>query len=263
MVFYFTGTGNSLYIAKQIENDPVSIPQIISGECLEFTSDSIGIVAPVYGHEVPSMVKSFLKKANFHTDYFYMILTYGNRHGGAAELAKQLCEECEITISYINVILMIDNWLPGFDMEEQKKIDKKVEEQVAAVLEDLKTHRKMISNVTDIDRAAHQQFLSRISQMPSDAWQHLLRISDACVGCGICEKVCPSASIHLENKRAVYIPGSCQTCLACIHACPQRAIELTVPEKNKKARYRNEHISLQEIIKANCQQDEKKQGKDQ
>ena len=69
-----------------------------------------------------------------------------------------------------------------------------------------------------------------MSQLPPDAWQHLLRVTEDCVGCGIC-----------------------QTCLACIHACPHRAIQLTVPEKNPQARYRNEHISLQEIIQANHQ----------
>ena len=84
MVFYFTGTGNCLYIAKQLEAQPVSIPQVIHQENLHFCDKSIGIVAPVYGHEVPGMVKEFLHKATFDTDYFYMILTYGNRHGGAA-----------------------------------------------------------------------------------------------------------------------------------------------------------------------------------
>lgn len=121
MVFYFTGTGNSLYIAKQIEKNPISIPQVINKESQEFSADSIGIVAPVYGHEVPQMVRNFLKNAVFHTDYFYIILTYGNRHGGAAELAKNLCDACGIAVNYINVILMVDNWLPNFDMNEQKK----------------------------------------------------------------------------------------------------------------------------------------------
>ena len=104
MVFYFTGTGNSLYIAKQIEKNPISIPQVIHKESQEFSADSIGIVAPVYGHEVPQMVRNFLKNAVFHTDYFYIILTYGNRHGGAAELAKNLCDACGIAVNYINVI---------------------------------------------------------------------------------------------------------------------------------------------------------------
>lgn len=253
MIFYFTGTGNSLYIAKQIEENPLSIPQAIHRRNQEFSADSIGIVAPVYGHEVPPMVKDFMKNAVFHTDYFYIILTYGNRHGGAAELAKKFCDECGIAVNYINVIMMADNWLPGFDMNEQKKIDKKVEENMAEIVVDLAAHKNMISEVTDTDRNAHQQFLERMGQMPADAWQHLLRVTDACVGCGICERVCPSASVRIEEGKAVHIPGNCQTCLACAHACPQKAVQLTIPEVNPDARYRNEHISLQEIMEANCQ----------
>ena len=253
MIFYFTGTGNSLYIAKQLAECPVSIPQAMKQETLDFTAERIGIVAPVYGHEMPQMVKDFLKKAKFHTDYFYIILTYGNRHGGAAELAKQYCDECGITVNYINVIQMVDNWLPSFDMNEQKAIDKHIPQQLAPILADLNAKKNAISPVTDTDRAAHQQFLAGISRMPADAWQHLLRISDACIGCGICEKVCPSGSIRVENGRAVHHAGNCQTCLACVHACPQKAIGLVLPEKNPNARYRNEHISLQEIISANHQ----------
>lgn len=253
MVFYFTGTGNSLYIAKQIEKEPISIPQIIHGENQTYTADSIGIVAPIYGHEVPQMVKDFLKKAQFHTNYFYMILTYGNRHGGAAELAEQLCQECGVRVNYINVIVMVDNWLPSFDMNEQKQIDKHIPEQLAPILVDIRAKKNAISPVTDTDRAAHQQFLAGISKLPEGAWQHLIRVTDACVGCGICEKVCPSGSIRVVSGKAVHTPGNCQTCLACVHACPQKAIGLALPEKNPNARYRNEHISLQEIIAANQQ----------
>lgn len=253
MVFYFTGTGNSLYVAEQIEAAPISIPQVIHGESLDFSADNIGIVAPVYGHEVPPMVKEFLHKATFHTKYFYMILTYGNRHGGAAELAKQLCEECSIDVKYINVLWMVDNWLPSFDMDEQRSIDKKVDEQIAAICADISARKGEIAPVTDADRAAHQEYLSRISQMPPDVFQHFIKVTDACVGCGICKKVCPSGSIHVSSGKAIHVPGSCQTCLACVHACPQKALGLAVPEKNPTARYRNEHITLNEIIAANHQ----------
>lgn len=257
MVFYFTGTGNSLYIAKQIEKNPVSIPQAIHEERAVYSADSIGIVAPVYGHEVPQMVKDFLKKTAFHTDYFYMILTYGNRHGGAAELAQKLCQEYGIHVNYINVIQMVDNWLPSFDMNEQKTIDKHIPQQLAPILEDIRAKKNTISPVTDGDRAAHQQFLAGISKMPADAWQHLICVTDACIGCGICQKVCPSGSIRVVNGKAVHTPGNCQTCLACAHACPQKAITLAIPEKNPTARYRNENISLQELIAANQQNESK------
>lgn len=136
---------------------------------LIFASESIGIVAPIYGHEMPDMVKEFLKKTVFHTDYFYLILTYGNRHGGAAELAQKYCEECGIHVNYINVILMVDNWLPSFDMNEQKKNDKKIPKQLASILADLSSHKDQISEVTEQDCMAHQQFLSFASQMPADA----------------------------------------------------------------------------------------------
>ena len=150
-------------------------------------------------------------------------------------------------------MLMADNWLPSFDMDEQKRLDKKTEEQIAAILKDLAARRNMIAPVTDADRMAHQQFLEGMKRMPQDGWQKLIRITDRCIGCGICEKICPSASIHMEGKKAIYTPGQCETCLACVHSCPQKAIGLTVPEKNPQARYRNEHISLEEIIRSNRQ----------
>ena len=252
MIFYFTATGNSLYAAKYLEDELMSIPQEMKNDSLVYEADRIGIVCPVYGHEVPAMVKKFMEKAEFKTDYFYMVLTYGNRHGGAAELAEQLCEKCGIRPAYINVLLMVDNWLPGFDMDEQVKLDKKVEEHLQAIKKDIDSRRHMISEVTDTDRTAHQQFLANQSKMPKDAWQHLIRIGEGCIGCGICVDVCPSASLHLEDGKAVHVPGNCQSCLACVHNCPQKAAGLAIPEKNPDARYRNAHIDLKEIIRSNC-----------
>lgn len=253
MIFYFTATGNSLYAASLLEEERVSIPQVMWQDDLTFTDARIGIVAPVYGHEVPQMVREFMTRAVFHTDYFYMILTYGNRHGGAAELAQKLCAECGIDPAYINVVLMADNWLPAFDMEEQKRLDKQVEAQLSVIRADLDAGRRMIAAVSDADRAAHEAFLANMRRMPADVWQHLIQIKDGCVGCGVCTHVCPSASLRVEQGKAVYTPGNCQTCLACAHACPHKAIGMSIPEKNPDARCRNPHISLQQIVAANDQ----------
>ena len=73
---------------------------------------------------MPQIVKDFLKKSQFETDYLYLILTYGNRHGDAAELAQQFAENTGLHFDYINVILTTDNFLPAFDMNEQKQLDK-------------------------------------------------------------------------------------------------------------------------------------------
>ncbi len=253
MLFYFTGTGNSLYVAKQIEEHPISIPQEMKKDNVTYKAESIGIVSPVYGHEVPPIVKEFLKENTFDTDYFYMVLTYGKRHGGAAELADNLCRACGIAVDYINVIVMVDNWLPIFDMEEQVVIEKNVDKNLAEIIADIKCKKHMIAEVTDADRDAHCEFLENMKKMPVNSWQHLIKIKDNCVGCDICEKVCPSASIRIESGKAMYSSGNCQACLACVHACPQKAIGLSIQEKNPNARYRNEHIQLKEIIEANNQ----------
>lgn len=89
-MFYFTATGNSLYAAKQLDETRISIAQAVHEREKVYTADKIGIVCPVFGHEVPPLVREFLTQSTFRTDYFYMILTYGNRHGGTAELAKKL-----------------------------------------------------------------------------------------------------------------------------------------------------------------------------
>ena len=150
---------------------------------------------------------------------------------------------------------MVDNWLPSFDMNEQKAIDKKVDEHLEVIKKEIEGKVHKISEVTDTDRAAHQQFLENQSKLPPDLWQHLITVGEGCVSCGICEQVCPSGSIRVEQGKAVHIPGRCQSCLACVHHCPQKAVGLTIPEKNPEARYRNEKITLKEIVAANSRKE--------
>lgn len=101
MIFYFTGTGNSLYAAKELDEDTRSIPQVIRQERLEFSADSIGIVCPVYGHEMPGMVKEFIRRASFGTDYLFVVLTYGAHHGGAAEIADSFFKSVGLSLIHI------------------------------------------------------------------------------------------------------------------------------------------------------------------
>ena len=253
MLFYFTATGNSLYVAKQLNDARVSIARAVHDAEKTYRADKIGIVCPIFGHEVPSLVKEFLLASTFETDYFYLILTYGNRHGGAAELTQTMLQSIGIYPSYIGLVLMVDNFLPGFDMNEQKMIDKKVEEQVARIQSDIDCKRVFIPPVTDQDRAAHKEYLNRMAGMPKNTFSNVYRITDDCIGCGICRKICPKKCFTLDGQKSVWDPDGCMMCMACIHACPMMAIQMRLPEKNPKARYRNENISVCEIVDANNQ----------
>ncbi|MGN1388510.1 MAG: EFR1 family ferrodoxin, partial [Bulleidia sp.] len=225
MIFYFTGTGNSLYAARSLDSNAISIPQVLRTEKREFYGDSIGIVCPIYGHEMPMMVKEFIRSSVFDTDYLYVILTYGKRHANAAELAEEVFRSAGRPADYIHTLLMVDNFLPVFDMSEEKKLDKHVEEQLDAIRKDIASKKKEIELVTEMDRNAHAGYVQSVSGRPETIWADF-RFTDRCIGCGICTKVCPAGCIHLVNHRAVRTGKNCQACMACIHACPEMAIEM-------------------------------------
>lgn len=78
-----------------------------------------------------------------------------------------------------------------------------------------------------------------------------ITVLEGCIGCGVCQSVCPVGNFYLEGGKARRKQTTCEFCLACAQNCPQKAIGLSIADKNPKARYRNPHISLQEIIDAN------------
>ena len=255
MIFYFTGTGNSLYVAKQLDADCRSIPQVLRGDDLIFSAEKIGVVCPIYGHEMPQMVKKFLKRAILHTDYLYLVLTYGKLHGGAAKLARKYLEGIGKEAAYINTVLMVDNFLPAFDMTKETALDKKVEEQLAAVRADIEGGKRAVQMASLMDKMTHKGYLATVKNAPETVWANYIVTND-CVGCGICTKVCPAGCIRLENQHAVHKTENCQACYACIHACPKAAIRFgnaRMKEPNPNARYRNPHITLAEIVQANDQ----------
>ena len=254
MVFFFSATGNSLYVAKHLDSKPISIPQIMRKATLSFKDETIGIVCPIYGSEPPYMVQDFLKKAKFDTKYFYMVMTYGCSNGAASKIIQEFTKENGIDLSYMRTVKMVDNYLPGFDMEEEKKLDKKIEEQIESIVQDIKAQKHELEQTAEEDMAVYENYLSFTKEHPELGWKQLRLIAtDACAGCGLCVKVCPAGCIQIKNGRAVHNAGKCQKCLACIHNCPHSAICMSVPEQNSNARFRNEHIGIDEIIMANNQ----------
>ena len=89
IIFYFTGTGNCLYIARQLagaDTELLSIPQMVKRGKYEFEADEIGIVYPIYGHMPPYMVRQFIQKARLKAGYKFAVLTYGARKCDAVEI---------------------------------------------------------------------------------------------------------------------------------------------------------------------------------
>lgn len=248
MVFCFTATGNSLYVARRLDDNVISIPQVLRGNNFFFEDEAIGIVAPIYGSEMPYMVQEFLKRAHLKTDYFYIILTYGCSSGAASSLMEKLVQNCSIHVDYFHTVLMVDNFLPGFDMNREKSVEKHIEQQILAVKKDIEERKKEIQRDSETDLALYDNVMRVSAEHPELSWKNIIfRTSDACTGCGLCTRLCPAGCISMVNGKALHKDDGCQKCMACIHGCPANAVTMSVPEQNSHARFRNEHIALNEI----------------
>ena len=256
MLFYFTATGNSLYVARNLDTELYSIPQEMKKPERHYKADRIGIVCPIFELDLPGYVKDFIRDSSFETDYFYIIVTYGMHHGGVAERAQEFLKALGRSADYINTIIMLDNAIIVFDMEQQKKLEpaKKVDEHIAALKADIDARKREIQAASDEEKAFYQGFMRMTEEKGRMYSFPLYGVTDACIGCGTCTRVCPRGCIHLENGRPVYDYTNCINCMGCAHACPQLAIKLVcVKEPNPNARYRNPHVELKEIIQANRQ----------
>lgn len=90
MVFYFTSTGNCLYVAREFDTKAKSIPQEKLGQ--KYQDESIGVVCPVYWNDVPPIVAEFLRKATRYINLYD--LTFMGCHGCLACKSKGVENPC-------------------------------------------------------------------------------------------------------------------------------------------------------------------------
>lgn len=267
IILYFTATGNCLHIARELadpEDTLLSIPQLVKEGRYELEADEIGIVYPIYGHMPPNMVREYMKKAKLKAGYRFAVLTYGNRKCNAVEIWDGFTRGIGMPFHYISTLIMVDNWLPNFDMNEQMKIDKHIPENVERIRGDLAQDRHWVEPVSDLEREQHAGFMQATGLDPEKGFllrsENQFRVTEDCVGCGICTSVCPRGNYGMTSS-GVKTEGDCDYCFACIQNCPQKAILFARKEGeffgqgevNPKARYRNEHVSLASIKLANNQ----------
>jgi ferredoxin len=246
-ILFFSATGNSLYVAKRLGGERYSIPKLLKQGKFEFEDDKIGIVYPTNYMSVPKIVREFLSKATLKSDYIFAVTTTGHPFGPASKRITELGKELGICFAYSVEIGMVDNYLPGFDMEKElKKLpSRNVEQRIDKVIKDIGERKvyiqkppvvlSLLLKIANADNIKRRNFSDKFS------------VNSSCNNCGICAKVCPVDNIKVLEKPV--FGNACVSCHACVQHCPQEAIRI----KNEKGtkRYVNENVTTKEIIDAN------------
>lgn len=249
-ILYFTGTGNCLAVAKRFDAELLSIPQMIKNNCYEITDDIVGIIYPTYANIVPNIVERYIKQCKIKAEYVFVIATYGNIAGATLRRMRKILESNGNNADYYEKLLMVDNYLPLFDIDDQlsKLPQKNIETNLNRIVNEV-NKRTIKSEHSNIIERLFSLIIGSVETKYAHKTPKFFEVTDECTGCGICTKVCPVNNIVQTNKEKPLFNYNCESCLSCIHNCPKNAIQMKI--QRSKKRFHNSDVTLNEIIEAN------------
>lgn len=256
IIYYFTGTGNSLYCARRIGDllgDTTLVPMEAEDEKMTLLkADSIGLVFPVYAFGLPNVVKQFIRRMTFDNKgkYFFAVATSGGRVAGTLVLARRMLRARGLKLSAGFSVIMPTNMILLHETNEEKKkilfdsMEKKVREIVSAV----KFHEyHAVEMGTLNDRILRTGILYRSVSPFIKQMDHKFKVNQGCVGCGLCSQVCPVHNIEIKNGIPTW-NHRCEMCLSCLNLCPKQAVQYGNMSEGKQ-RYKNPYVEIKDLMR--------------
>ena len=233
MILYFSGTGNSKYVAKRIAyalgdeilnlNDRIKASDTSSVE----TDERLIIVTPTYAWRIPRVVRDWLRKTELRgAKQVWFVMTCGSEIGNADKYNRELCAEKAISCMGTAQIVMPENYIAMFSApqaDEAREIVAKTEPNIDCVIASIQSNQPFAptrNNLYDRFMSGPVNLIFYKFCVKADAFT----VSDTCIGCGQCAKRCPMNNVTLKDGKPVW-GKNCTHCMACICYCPVRAIE--------------------------------------
>ena len=232
MILYFSGTGNSKYVAKRIgeglEDQVVNLlDKIKSQDYSPIVSDRPWvIVTPTYAWQIPNVVRVWLNQTVLSGNKeMYFVLTCGDSIGNAATFAKDYCQLNGKRFKGLTKVVMPENYIAMFkapEKEEALSIIEKSEPVIDDIIDTIKHNNRLTTKTTllgsFLSGAVNKGFYK------TSIADKKFRVLDSCTGCGLCEQGCVTNNIVIKDGKPTW-NGNCTHCMACICKCPNEAIE--------------------------------------
>jgi ferredoxin/flavodoxin len=256
IIYFFTGTGNSLAVAKKIaatldecELVPIASLKDTTGEITP-AAQHIGIVSPVYFSGLPMMVAEFAGRLDCsRAGYMFAVVTLGGSGGGPTlrQLDGIIRKKRGRGLDAGFSVKMPGNYIFMYSSPAGKKqadllasADRRIAEMVPVI--GRCEHRNIPLALFGrlIHAVAYSRFISH-----AHTTDRKFTVTHACTSCGTCVRICPAHNIDLVKGRPVW-KGHCEVCCGCIHLCPEEAIQAG-PRTVTRHRYRNPSVSITEL----------------
>lgn len=235
VIYYFSGTGNSMRAAEVIagelgDTEIISMrmdPHAVSAEDAEV----IGFVFPVYHWTMPAPAVKFVSQLKINPGaYIFAVAMPSFVCGIACEKCAELIEAKGGKIAYGNLVHCVANYAivyPPFPWP--RLMVPRMERRLRQIAREIAGRKeRAYPKASRLVKARRDRVMTPYLDVQKYA-DYPFTVSERCVGCGLCTRVCPCSNIELREGKPEF-QHHCAQCMACVVNCPQRAIGYAVQD---------------------------------
>lgn len=233
MILYYSGTGNSAYIAKRIA-------QAVDDECINLfdrlrdndtstinSAKPFVVVCPTYAWRIPRILSEWLCKASLTGSRdIYFVMSCGGEIGNSAAYVKRLCSSIGLNYKGCAEVVMPENYIAMFsapERDEAIKIIDKAEGVIDNIIEHISVGKSIADKPSGIISRLKSSVVNAV-YYPVCLHANKFTVSDSCISCGKCAQLCVMNNISIVDGKPEW-QDNCTHCMACICHCPCEAIE--------------------------------------